>query len=167
MDHLTFNSFKPLMLSLFNSTADESFNASTSDTLRLAPFLRRSNISQVLDSMSTSVTDTLRVNGYSANIPGKGFRDERYIQVRWPWIILPAVVTLGSLALLLGTAIASKQKGAVLWKSMVLPLLSGQPHTTPDNRIASMRSVDGMGALSKKMRAVVVQDDGPLTSKEG
>lgn len=167
MDHLTFNSFRPLMMSLFNSTANiNRFNVSTSDTLKLAPFLRRGNISETLESMSTSVTDTLRKNGHESKVPGKAFRDERFIHVRWPWIILPAVVTLGSLALLLGTALGSRQRGAVLWKCMVLPLLSCRLDTAPGNRIAEVRSADGMTAMSKNMRAVVVRDEGPLTFEE-
>ncbi|PKY08257.1 hypothetical protein P168DRAFT_308339 [Aspergillus campestris IBT 28561] len=167
MDHLTFNSFRPLMMSLFNSTNNGNrFNVSISDTLKLASFLRRGNLGEILDSMSTSVTDTIRKNGHGSEVSGKAFRDERFIQVRWPWIILPVVVALGSLALLLGTAIGSKQTDAVLWKCMVLPLLSSDLHTTPEHRIASVRSADGMTAMSKNMRAVVVQDEGPLTFKE-
>ncbi|PLN80464.1 hypothetical protein BDW42DRAFT_170896 [Aspergillus taichungensis] len=167
MDHLTFNSFRPFMMTLFNSTTNiNRFDPPLSDTLKLASFLRRGDISEILESMSTSVTDTLRKNGNGTKVHGKAFRDERFIQVRWPWIILPVVVTLGSLALLLGTAVRSKQRGAVLWKCMVLPLLSSRLETTPGDKIASVRSADGMTAESKNMRAVVVRDEGPLTFKE-
>jgi hypothetical protein len=49
---------------------------------------------------------------------------------------------------------------------MVLPLLATHLDTTPENRIASVRSVDGMSDMSKKMRAVMVHDEGPLIFKE-
>lgn len=166
IDHQTFNSFEPAMMSIFNSTAVFSGNPTISDVLNLATILRRGNLSQLLDSMSTSVTDTLRVNPQGNNISGKAFQDETFIHVRWPWITLPVIVILGSIALLLGTAIGSKHRKAVLWKCMVLPLLSSHLQTTPENEIASVRSVDGMTDQSKKMRAVIVQDEGPLTFRE-
>ncbi|KAL4791706.1 hypothetical protein BDV19DRAFT_381429 [Aspergillus venezuelensis] len=156
MEDMTFNSFEPLMMSLFNSMAVNKFNISIPDNLKLAAFLRGEDNSESLDSMTTSVTDALRLNKY----------EEGYIHVRWPWIFLPAVVTVGSALLLLGTAIASKRKKAVLWKCTVLPLLSSRLDTTPENEIVSVRIVDEMTAMSKKMHAVVVQDEGPLIFKE-
>ncbi|KAJ5189463.1 hypothetical protein N7491_005794 [Penicillium cf. griseofulvum] len=164
IDHQTFNTFEPTMMRLFNSTAVFSSNVSTSDILNLATILRKGNLSQLLDLMSTSVTDTLRANPHGTKIPGKAFRVETFIHVRWPWIILPVIVTLGSIALLLGTAIGSKHRNAVLWKCMVLPLLSS--HLQTENEIASVRSVDGLTDQSKKTRAVMVQDEGPLTFRE-
>ncbi|KAL4912011.1 hypothetical protein BDW62DRAFT_195658 [Aspergillus aurantiobrunneus] len=161
-----FSSFRPTMMSHFNSTAVFSGNLSTSDVLNLATILRKGNLSQLLDSMSTSVTDALRANPQGNKIQGKAFRVETFIHVRWPWIILPVIVTLGSIALLLGTAMGSKHRKAVLWKCMVIPLLSSHLHTTPENEIASVRSVDGVTDISKKMRAVMVQNEGPLTFRE-
>jgi hypothetical protein len=54
------------------------------------------------------------MNPLCHEIRGKAFREETFIHVRWPWIILPVIVTLGSIALLLGTAIESKHRKAVL-----------------------------------------------------
>jgi hypothetical protein len=116
--------------------------------------------------MSASATDTFRTNARGSTIPGDAFRDETFIRVRWPWIILPVVVALGSIVLLVATAIGSKQNKAVLWKSTALPLIMSHFDTTPENGIASLRSVDGMTDMSKKMRAVVLQEDGPITFKE-
>ena len=147
---------------IFNSTAD----FTQSDVLDLITFLRKGNLSQLLDSMSTSVTDVLRANRRGKQILEKAFRVETFIHVQWPWIILPVIVTLGSIALLLGTAIGSKRRKAVLWKCMALPLLSSHLHAIPENEIASVRSVDRMTDKWKKMRAVMVQDEGRLTFRE-
>ncbi|KAJ5520474.1 hypothetical protein N7463_000927 [Penicillium fimorum] len=162
MDHHTFNSFKPAMIRIFNNTTD----LTQSDVLDLTTFLRKGSLSQLLDSMSTSVTDVLRANRLGKPILGKAFRIETFIHIRWPWIILPVIVTLGSIALLLGTAIESKRRKAVLWKCMALPLLSSHLYTTPENETASVRSVDRMTDKWKKMRAVMVQEEGPLTFRE-
>ncbi|KAJ5462393.1 hypothetical protein N7530_010598 [Penicillium desertorum] len=166
IDLRTFGHFADTMASLFNSTTQFGGAVSTSTVLKLGTILRMDNLNRLLDSISISVTDTFRMNPLCHEIRGKAFREETFIHVRWPWIILPVIVTLGSIALLLGTAIESKHRKAVLWKCMVLPLLATHLDTTPENRIASVRSVDGMSDMSKKMRAVMVHDEGPLIFKE-
>ncbi|KAF9891833.1 hypothetical protein FE257_003318 [Aspergillus nanangensis] len=164
IDHQTFNSFESTMMKMFNTSTDFS---TTSDVVDMTIFLRKGNLSELLDSMSTSVTDVLRANRLGKQIPGKTFRVETFIHVQWPWIILPVIVTVGSIALLLGTAIESKSCKAVLWKCMALPLLSSRLHTTtPENEIGSVHSVDGMTEKWKKMRAVMVQDEAPHTFRE-
>lgn len=150
------------MVRIFNSTAD----FTQSDVLDLTTFLCKESLNQLLDSMSTSVTDVLRANHRGKQILGKAFRVETFIHVQWPWIALPIIVTLGSIVLLLGTAIGSKRRKAVLWKCMALPLLSSHLHTTPENEIGPVRSVDRMTDKWKKMRAVMVQDEGPLIFRE-
>lgn len=166
IDLRTFGHFADTMMSFFNSTTQYGGAVSTSTVLKLGTILRMDNLNRLLDSMSISVTDTFRMNSLGHKIPGKAFREETFIHVRWPWIILPVIVTLGSIALLLGTAIGSKHRKSVLWKCMVLPLLTSHLDTTPENRIASVRSVDGMTDMSKNMRAVMVHDEGPLIFKE-
>ncbi|KAJ5202284.1 hypothetical protein N7449_004363 [Penicillium cf. viridicatum] len=166
VDLRTFGHFADIMMSLFNSTTQLRGEVPASTVLKLGTILRMDNLNRLLDSMSTSVTDTFRTSSLGHMIPVTTFRKETFIHVRWPWIILPVIVTLGSVALLLGTAIGSKHRKAVLWKCMVLPLLISHLDTTPENRIASVRSVDGMTDISKKMRAVMAHDEGPLIFKE-
>lgn len=141
-------------------------SGSSSDVLNMATILRTGNLGQLLESMSISVTDTIRTNSDGNKVPGQAYRVETFIDVRWPWIILPVLVTLGSIALLLGTAMGSKQQNTVLWKCNVLPLISCHLHTTPENEIASLRSVDEMHCISKNMYATMAQGEGPLTFTE-
>ncbi|CAI7592927.1 unnamed protein product [Penicillium pancosmium] len=166
IDHHTFSSFRDTMRSIFNSTLDSTPSGSRSDVLNMATILRTSNLGQLLESMSISVTDTLRTNSHANKVPGLAYQVEMFIEVRWPWIILPVIVTLGSIALLLGTAMGSKQQKAVLWKCTVLPLLSCHLNTSPEHEIASLRSVDEMHYISKNLCATMVQGEGPLTLTE-
>ena len=166
IDHHTFSSFRDTMRNIFNSTLDNTPGGSRSDVLNMATILRTGNLGQLLESMSTSVTDTLRTNPHSNRVPGLAYRVETFIDVRWPWIILPVIVTLGSIALLLGTAMGSKQQETVLWKCTVLPLLSCHLNTSPEHEIASLRSVDEMQCISKNLCATMVQGEGPLTLTE-
>jgi hypothetical protein len=151
-------------MNLFNSTLDA--NKSRSDVLNMATILRTGSLGQLCDSMSTSLTDTLRTNSEANKVPGEAFTIEMFVEVRWPWIILPVIAVLGSIALLLGTAMASRQQHAVLWKGSVLPLLSSQLNTTSEHEIASLRNVDEVQRISKNICATMVQGEGPLTFTE-
>ncbi|KAF3021380.1 hypothetical protein E8E15_009312 [Penicillium rubens] len=166
VDLRTFGHLADTMMNLFNSTTELRGEVPTSTVLKLGTILRMDNLNRSLDSMSSSLTDTFRMDSLNDEVQGIAFQDETFIHVRWPWITLPVIVTLGSIALLLGTAIGSKHRKAVLWKCMVLPLLTSHFDATPESKIASVRRVDGMTEISKKMRAVMVHDEGPLTFKE-
>lgn len=47
------------------------------------------------------------------SVPGKAYLVETFIDVHWPWIILPGRIALGSLVLFLATAPASQ--GSSIW----------------------------------------------------
>ncbi|OQE35466.1 hypothetical protein PENCOP_c013G05881 [Penicillium coprophilum] len=166
IDHHTFSGFRDTMGDLFNSTLYDMSVGSGSSGFNMATILRTGNLGRLLDSMSTSVTDTLRASPRGNKIHGQAYRVEIFIDVRWPWIILPAIVTLGSIALLLGTVMTSKQQNSVLWKSTVLPLVSSHLSTTPEHEIASLRSVDDVQRVSKNIRATMIHSEGPLTFTE-
>ncbi|KAJ5165664.1 uncharacterized protein N7500_007494 [Penicillium coprophilum] len=166
IDHHTFTGFRDTMGDLFNSSLHDISVGLGSSGFNMATILRTGNLGQLLDSMTTSVTDTLRASPHGNKIHGQAYRVEMFVDVRWPWIILPAIVTLGSIALLLGTVMASKQQNAVLWKSTVLPLLSSHLNTTPEHEIASLCSVDEVQRVSKNIRAIMIHGEGPLTFTE-
>ena len=76
-----------------------------------------------------------------SRVPGKAFRTETYIHVRWPWIILPTFVVLASALLLLITTMATRH--TVLWKNSLLPLLRNYFDTVPEDNSIALQSVDG------------------------
>lgn len=160
--------FQETLNSLFDNTTISSDNAYFgSGTLSLTEFLRDGNLTQLLDSMSTSITDTFRADNSSGKVPGKAYLVETFINVHWPWIILPGSVILGSLALLLATAVASQKQHAVLWKSSVLPLLMSHLETVPEYEIASLRNVDQVHHMSERIHVTMDQSSGPPVFVEG
>lgn len=79
------------------------------------------DVDVAMDSMTTSMTDVMHSTGFT--IPGKAFREETYIHVRWAWIILPMLAALFSIMFLIATVTTSRKLNTVLWKDSVLPLL--------------------------------------------
>ncbi|PLB49189.1 hypothetical protein P170DRAFT_177262 [Aspergillus steynii IBT 23096] len=100
------------------------------------------NLTDVVKSLSTSLTDAIRSADVSSRISGKAFRTETYINVRWPWIILPLFVVLASTILLLATTVSTRN--TVLWKNSLLPLLRSYLDVKPEDNSIALRSVDGV-----------------------
>lgn len=163
MDYYTYSSLSSVLQGIFNTTLESAFKGIGSGGI-MEPILRGSNIGQLLESMSTGMTDTMRANSRATRIPGKGLRNESFIQVRWPWIILPICVIVGLLALLWDTASVSKRQQAVLWKSSVLPLMMSQLETSSE-RLLSERNVDEVHRLAKHVDVSMCEDGGPLISR--
>ncbi|KAK3679841.1 hypothetical protein LTR78_000217 [Recurvomyces mirabilis] len=83
-----------------------------------------------LDSMFRNIADsmTLAIRTQSSAdtvVEGKYFVQETYIQVVWPWIALPATVTLVTLLFLIAVAAASRRAGLEPWTSSLAALFHG------------------------------------------
>lgn len=150
---------------VFNITS----NTPDKNGLNIYVLLRDRGIHQIIKSVSTSFSNTLRsrnANPLAEKMTGIALRSEPYIKVRWPWIILPIFTTLASLLLLIGTLITSKMQHATLWKDSVIPLLMSDLRTYPDHEISVLRDVTEVNSISKIINVSMSQDKGPLTFSE-
>lgn len=128
------------LANLFNITASFSENQ-PSVSAAMYDILSLNNITDIAHSLSLTLTDTIRAADVGSRMPGKAFRTETYIHVRWPWIILPIFVVLASILLLLVTTIATRHD--VLWKNSLLPLLRNYFDTAPEGNSIALESVYG------------------------
>ncbi|PWY61674.1 hypothetical protein BO83DRAFT_219960 [Aspergillus eucalypticola CBS 122712] len=146
--------------SVFNGTSySKGFLGENAQSgLTITSLLQLSNITEVVDSISTKLTDTIRDSNH--RIRGTAFRDEAFIDVRWPWIILPLCVVLGSASLLLATAVATRKENTVVCKTSVLPLLMSDLDIASEYKFNSLRNVDEVKRISKKIVVILEQDDG-------
>lgn len=152
------------LIGLFNENSSSQSYTMT-PTLSISGLLQISNITEVVESISTSLTDTIRAAESSGRIPGTAFRDETFISVRWSWIILPLCVVLGSVMLLSATIIATRKDNAVLWKSSVFPLLMSYLDIAPEYNFSSLRNVDEVQRISKKINVTIERDHGLVLSE--
>lgn len=128
------------LANLFNTTASFSENQ-PSVSAAMYDILSSNKITDIVHSLSLTLTDTVRAADMDSRVPGKAFRTETYIHVRWPWIILPTFVVLASALLLLITTMATRH--TVLWKNSLLPLLRNYFDTVPEDNSIALQSVDG------------------------
>ncbi|BCR88817.1 uncharacterized protein ACHE_50015S [Aspergillus chevalieri] len=124
------------------------------------------DVDKAMDSMTTSMTDIIRSDATAFTIEGDAFRDETYINVRWPWIILPTLSVLFSIFLFISTSIASSRLNVVLWKDSVLPLLMFRLQTDSADDIMSLSKVEEAERISKKIKVVGAKKGSPLVFSE-
>jgi hypothetical protein len=77
-----------------------------------------------LSNLTTAITNSMksRVAG-TVPIEGIAWTSERFVQVRWEWMILPAVSLVGSLVLICATVLKGRKTNAPVWKSSSLATL--------------------------------------------
>lgn len=84
------------------------------------------NIPEVMANVAESVTIYLRQNHRnSTTMPGVVWQQATIVEIRWPWLILPALNVLITAALLVSAILSSKSdiSAVTSWKSSSLPLL--------------------------------------------
>lgn len=79
-----------------------------------------SDMSQTFDNIATSMTNRIRENDNATRVFGISYREETYIRVSWPWLIIPGVVVLMSIVLLVASIVLSRGDKQGLWKSATL-----------------------------------------------
>ena len=120
-------------------------------------------LSEKMASLATSLTDILRnTNKSIIKVPGQAFRNEGYIHIRWPYVILPIAIVVLSTALLVATAQSGRSLQPVLWKNSVLPLIVGRFETGSGDDLSDLKHVDELERKSKKIKISVEDREGIL-----
>lgn len=115
------------------------------------------NVTKTFDNVALSVTNTIRSAIYSSNVTGTVIYPTVYIQVVWPWYILPVILTISAAALLFVTIWLSSGHGAMVWKSSSLALLFHGSSSREDD--ARMQSARNMEIKAKQTSAQLAEDD--------
>lgn len=100
-----------------------------SDILKNVPqnySVLQATIKEIANNITEGLTIDLMNRGSrisSSNTIGQGYRLKTHIDVRWGWLILPAVLTLASLVLVLITMSKSVNECVPFWKSSAIATL--------------------------------------------
>jgi hypothetical protein len=160
---LSDNSSYPINHTTYTTLTSDISTILTSDSDSATVFatqnLATRNITDIMVSLATSMTDIIRSDpDTNISVPGKTFYSQNYIHVRWPWIILPVFVGVMSAVFLATTAVSSR--GMTLWKTSVLPLLLGRLEVQPGHALSTTESMDKLGQKSKRVRVFLENDSG-------
>jgi hypothetical protein len=116
------------------------------------------NLTQTVTAIGTSMSYALGKAPGAKQINGRALSTERYIQVHWPWIILPLVEVTMGLALLVCTLIYTQRRGVRAWKSSgIVPMLATmEGWDSQDLRATSWRNIE---KRSKHMHGMLVPNE--------
>ena len=160
---LSDNSSYPINHTTYTTLTSDISTILTSDSDSATVFatqnLATRNITDIMASLATSMTDIIRSDpDTSISVTGKAYYSQNYINVRWPWIILPVFVGVMSAVFLATTAVSSRKM--TLWKTSLVPLLIGRLEVQPDRALSTARGVDELGRKSKRVRVFLENDSG-------
>ena len=116
------------------------------------------NVSATIESIGTTVTNVLRGSIHSISVHGEAMRPIMYVQVNWPWMIYPAIVSILASIFLLACILISNEKSGLVWKTSSLPLLFYGLRGWKA-READQRSLRDMRNKSKSMMAQLIEDE--------
>lgn len=112
------------------------------------------NVTDMMNNVALSMSSALmnNVEDFGENVIGTGYRDEVFIHVKWPWLILTATLVLSTMILLLVVMIESSRDGIVLWKSSILALMF-HGHGLHDENAIPVHQVSQMETMAKGIKA--------------
>ncbi|KAE8381878.1 hypothetical protein BDV26DRAFT_278485 [Aspergillus bertholletiae] len=108
------------------------------------------DISTVFTSLATSLTMHARNQVCSASVRGMTWTVESFVNVRWPWMILPIALVGMTIIFLAVTMI--KTRNQYIWKSSPLALLFSDLAVDGHHTLERNPSLSGMEDVSKKMK---------------
>lgn len=115
------------------------------------------NISQTFTNIATSMTNRVREGSNATKVLGTSHREEIYIHVTCPWLILPGVVVLMSVVLLIASINLSRRDRQGLWKNTTLAPLFTQMRGWEHEELRAGRWSE-MANQTKGMRARLRRD---------
>ena len=113
------------------------------------------NISQVFEGVALAMTQEVRRNADGApKVQGETVEQISVIQVRWEWLILPLINTLGGVVFLILTIRATSRANVPLWKEEILAtLLHGLAPCAEAQAAAGLATSSSLGEYAKDARA--------------
>lgn len=115
------------------------------------------NVNNVLGAMAEAVTNYIRgsTNEGTQQFQGDAWIKEPFVEVQWLWLLLPGTLLFGTLVLICGTIIRSKQKDVPAWKSSALATLLHGLTEESRQKIHVGASQSEVEKLSQKIRIVM------------
>jgi len=114
-----------------------------------------------LTNLTKAMTNDMRSRfSGTKRIDGTAWSSERFVEIRWAWITLPAVSLVGSLVLVCATIAKGRRSQAPVWKSSSLATLFHGLSEETRNRIGPDSATSQIEALSTKLRVRLSSQDG-------
>jgi hypothetical protein len=125
------------------------------------PLMESPDRARTIASIAESMTYALGQSPSAIKSAGETIHSEQYILVHWPWIILPLLEVVMTLAFMVCTLIHTHRMGVTVWKSSsIVPLLTVMVGW--DNRELGATSLRDFDKRSKHMKGQLVPNSGSV-----
>ncbi|KAJ5995401.1 hypothetical protein N7481_002378 [Penicillium waksmanii] len=103
----------------------------------------------------------------STRLNGQAYRSETFVfvQVSWPWLILPIGLPVFTILLLVTMVIVTRPQ-RVLWKSSVFPLLMSRLQLAEEHKIAHLHHLGQVETISKRVKVRISEEEDSLVFSE-
>lgn len=141
-----------------------SFGSSVSDLIQsLSINLRSADIEALTNNLASTLTARIRSNisGGNANVtmlPGQAFVNEAYIEVQWPWMILPITEIVLAAAALAITIVLTRQQALLKGSTVSLLMQRIDGWSLDETRVRRFDTSEQLRDRAKKM--IVRLDEG-------
>ena len=156
---------------------DETSNASShTNPVDLLRIFRDSEMDRLFENVAKSMTHNIRdVNASNQAMSSDGFTgplsvvepangtasyEHVYVSVRWPWLILSAILVFMTITSLIVTIMQSARHEVALWKSSPVPLLFHGLDENETKRLRKAKGVVEMERLSRDIKVELKDDSG-------
>jgi hypothetical protein len=124
---------------------------------------RAESFPAIMDRVALSMTNSIRTGPNQTEVHGSVLVAEQHIEVRWPWMILPAALVLLSVVFLIVSMILATRRCAG-WKSSALPsFYHGFSNSELDTSESQPGDIDDMERSARRIYARLGTDDNGRT----
>ncbi|PYH94736.1 hypothetical protein BO71DRAFT_398675 [Aspergillus ellipticus CBS 707.79] len=107
---------------IFDLSTNEDQSITTSQIFSAAIYAS-SDIPATMASIATSMSNRMLSGPNATTVHGDVYSTETFIEVKWPWVILPAALVVFAMVFLVTVMIMTWQVRFLAWKSSLVPFL--------------------------------------------
>lgn len=119
------------------------------------------NITDLSSNIAQSMTNRIRTSLNSTRVQGVAYTEVTFVNVRWPWFVVPSTTVLGAIACFLSTSIRNKKKKMASWKNSSVALLLHRVNGVSDEDRHEIRDHRELEKYAKNIN-VQVSKEGTL-----
>jgi hypothetical protein len=139
------------LLAKYHTTAEQPYHRQYASNPWLAP----NNVTEYIDVLATYLTNFLRESS-TENVTGAAYEIELFVQVSWPWLILPLCILVLTFVFLMATILRTLvEKDEVgIWKTSAIAALR---YGLPEKIQQKIQASQADGTLSSKANAMNIK----------
>lgn len=128
--------------------------------LPINPWLAPNNVTAHMERLATAMTNLVRSAKSREVIKGTASAQQKYLRIRWEWLVFPSTLLVLTLVFLVATILKTSRTETGVWKTSAMPsLIYGLPETERE-RVVNPSALRSARKEIRKLRVRLVPRDG-------